>query len=176
MIVPRHRLHIMPFLHLHSCLHRLLTLIRLLIPGLRWPWISSFPRLLRIINNAASSPLRATPINDATTTPSDSHEYIDALDANTALTFYRHPHTYYYIISRNDENHSNLEKLAGQTYMCRWPQEWANKIEALRKFKGQRWVDDVQMMSCIKIYGLSKAEDGSLIVRNHKSNREPQFF
>ena len=126
------------------------------------------------IDNDASSPLRATPINDATTTTCDSYEYIDALDANTALIHQRHLHNYDYILSRNDENHSNLVELVGQTYiMCRWPQEWTNKMEALRKFKGQGREEDVRMMNCIKLYGLSKAEDGSLIVRDHMSKGEP---
>jgi len=60
--------------------------------------------------------------------------------------------------------------------MCRWPQEWTNKIEVLRKFRGQGCEDDVRMMNCIKIYGLSKAEDGSLIVRDHMSKGEPIFL
>ena len=60
--------------------------------------------------------------------------------------------------------------------MCRWPQEWTNKVEALRKYKGQGWEEDVRMMNCIKMYGLSKAEDGSLIVRDHRSKGEPFFF
>ena len=32
------------------------------------------------------------------------------------------------------------------------------------------------MINCIKMYGLSKAEDGSLIVRDHRSKGEPIFF
>jgi len=32
------------------------------------------------------------------------------------------------------------------------------------------------MANCIKMYGLSKAEDGSLIVRDHMSTEEPLFF
>ena len=32
------------------------------------------------------------------------------------------------------------------------------------------------MMNCIKMYGLSKAEDGPLIVRDHGSMGEPFFF
>jgi hypothetical protein len=118
--------------------------------------------------------LRATPINDATT-PNDSYEYIDALDTNPAPIHQRHLHTYDCIISRNDDNHSNLEKLVGQPYMYLWPQEWTNKIEALRKYKGQGWEEDVRMMYCIKMYELSKAEDGSLIIRDHSSKGEPFF-
>jgi hypothetical protein len=124
------------------------------------------------IDNAPSIPLRATPTIDATTS-GDSYEYIDALDANPTLIHQRHLHTYNYILSRNDENHSNIEELVSQPYMCRWPQEWTNKVEALRKYKGQGWEEDVRMMNCIKMYGLSKAEDGSLIVQDHKSTGEP---
>jgi len=47
------------------------------------------------IDNAASSPLRATSMNNATTTLGDSYEYIDALDANIALIHHRHLNTYY---------------------------------------------------------------------------------
>ena len=32
------------------------------------------------------------------------------------------------------------------------------------------------MMNCIKIDGLSKAKDGSLIVRDHMSTEEPFFL
>jgi hypothetical protein len=94
------------------------------------------------IDNAPSIPLWATPTNDATT-PGDSYEYIDALDANPTLIHLRHLHTYNYVLSRNDENHSNIEELVSRPCMCRWPREWTNKIEALRKYKEQGWEEDV---------------------------------
>jgi len=60
--------------------------------------------------------------------------------------------------------------------MSHWPQEWTNKIEALRKYLGQGWEEDVRMLNCLKMYGLSKAEDGSLIIRDHMSKGEQFFF
>jgi hypothetical protein len=127
------------------------------------------------IDNSASIQVRPSSMNDATAV-GDSYEYIDARDADCALIHKIYLTTYKYILSRTDENLSNLQELVDQPYMCRWPKEWTNKIEALRKFMCVGWEEDVRMMNCIKMYGLSKAEDGSLLVRDHRSKGEPCIF
>ncbi len=60
-------------------------------------------------------------------------EYIDAADACDHITYDRHAETYAYIRSLTAKNIGNLEELIDEPYICRWPEEWTNKVNAMKK-------------------------------------------
>ena len=60
---------------------------------------------------------------------------------------------------------SNLEALIDQPQLCRWPEEWTNKVNALKKFMGEarcieEFRNEIQMMNCMKMYGLDITHKG----------------
>ncbi len=77
----------------------------------------------------------------------------------------------------------NLEKLIDQPYIFRWPNEWTNKVNAMKKSgedgdetRRLKTRNNVRVPNCMKMYGLGITSRGYLIVRDHKSRKEPIFF
>ncbi len=49
-------------------------------------------------------------------------------------------------------------------------------MEALKTYQRKGWRDQLRMMNCMKIYGLSITNHGYLIVRDHRSKGPPAIF
>jgi hypothetical protein len=60
-------------------------------------------------------------------------EYVDAADAGNHIIYDGHVQTYDYIMSLTAKNMGNLEKLIDEPYICRWRDEWTNKVNAMKK-------------------------------------------
>jgi hypothetical protein len=97
----------------------------------------------------------------ASTTPSVTFEYIDALDATASIIHLRHLHTLNYITSGIDPDLSIDPDVAGvvdvleEPYICRWLDEWTKRVVVLKELRGEGWEAEVRMMNCIKMYGVS---------------------
>ncbi len=83
----------------------------------------------------------------------------------------------------NSETKPGLTKLSlhvDQTYVCRWPSEWKNKVNALIKHGDWQCSDiissQIRMMNCMKMYGLDITPESYLCVRDHKSIEQPLIF
>ena len=103
--------------------------------------------------------------------PIDVVRYIDAADANDVIIYFRHLFTQNYLLS---EDHT--VPILGEPCVCRWPDEWSLKVEALKKYQREGWRDQLRMMNCMKMYGLSITKHGYLIVRDHRSIGPPAIF
>ncbi len=66
-------------------------------------------------------------------TPNDVVKYIDAADANDVVIYFRHVFTHEYLISEDEGPHT--VPILGEPYVCRWPDEWSLKVEALKKYQ-----------------------------------------
>ena len=109
-------------------------------------------------------------------------EYIDAADAGDHIIYDRHVRAYAYIRSLTAKDIGNLEKLIDEPYICRWPEEWTNKVNAMKKSgemgdeaRRLKMRRQVRILNCMKMYGLGTTSRGYMIVRDHKSRGEPIF-
>jgi hypothetical protein len=78
---------------------------------------------------------------------------------------------------------ANLEKFIDETFICRWLDEWMNKVNAMKmseecgdETRRLKMRNNVRVMNCMKIYGSGITSRGYLIVRDRISRGEPQFF
>jgi hypothetical protein len=118
----------------------------------------------------------------ASTTPSATFEYIDAVDATASIIHLRHLHTLNYITSGIDPDLSidpdvtGVADVLAEPFICRWPDEWTKRVDALKKVRCEGWEAEVRMMNCIKMYGVSWTTLGGMIVRDHTSKGVPTMF
>jgi hypothetical protein len=70
------------------------------------------------------------PTTRTPTTPSTPLEYMDAADANNQVIHLQHLHTLNYIL-----NSSDSEAISDESFLCRWPDEWTEKVEAMKRNK-----------------------------------------
>jgi hypothetical protein len=110
-------------------------------------------------------------------------EYIDAADAGDHIIYNRHVQTLAYIRSLTAKNIGNLEKLIDEPYICRWPEEWTNKGNAMKKSgemgdetRRLKMRRQVRFLNCIKMHGLGTTSRGYMIVRDHKGRGDPFFL
>ena len=76
---------------------------------------------------------------------------------------------------------SNLETLIEQPFICRWLEEWTNKVNAVKNWQGEereilKMVAQIRLMNCMKMYGLGITSQGYLLVQNQRSRGEPFIF
>ena len=118
----------------------------------------------------------------ASATQIATFEYIDALDATASIIHLRHLQTLDYITSLIDPDLSidpdltGVAELLAKPYICRWPNEWTKRVDALKKVRGEGWEVEVRMMNCIKMYGVSWTTLGVMVVRDHTSKGVPTMF
>jgi hypothetical protein len=70
-------------------------------------------------------------------------EYIDAVDATDEIINLKHLRIYHYINSETRPGLPKLPLLVDQTYVCRWPSELTNKVNALKKLHGDEQCNDI---------------------------------
>ena len=70
------------------------------------------------------------PTTRTTTTPGTPLEYMDAADANNQVIYLQHLHTINYILKS-----SNREAMNEESFLCRWPDEWKETVEAVKRNK-----------------------------------------
>ena len=114
---------------------------------------------------------------DTYTTQCAAFEYIDALDANDDVVHHRHLHTLNYIMDLTDKNMADDTNAIKISYIShRWPPEWTKRVGALKNVRGEGWEDEVRMMNCMKMYGLSWTTMSVLVVHDHRSTRASSFL
>ena len=119
------------------------------------PNLTPTPLSTRVLDVHADPSPSTTDANDASTSRlgNDAVEYIDAADANDFLMYKQHFHTYDYILS--PEGHESAQKsCVGGPYVTKWPKEWTQDVDALKKSNKDGWVEHVRMMNCMKMFGL----------------------
>jgi len=119
----------------------------------------------------------------ASTTQSATVEYIDAMDANATIIHLLQQHTLDYITSLIDpdllidHDATRVAELLAQPYdICRWPGEWTKRVATLKEVRGVGWEDEVRMINCIKMYGVSWTTLGVMVVRDDTSKGVPKMF
>jgi hypothetical protein len=118
-----------------------------------------------------------TAANDANTlrvasiTTNDVVEYIDAADANEYLIHQQHIHTNNYILSLTKD-----QSFVREPYLSRWPREWTEKVDALKKSNMDGWIQHARVMNCMEMFGLGITKDNALFVRDHKGRGCPHVF
>jgi hypothetical protein len=135
------------------------------------------PLSSRVVDVHSDPSPSTTAANDASTSRvgNDAVEYIDAADANEFLIYKQHFHTYDYILSPEGHESANQSRDGGP-YLIKWPKEWTQKDDALKKSNMDGWVQHVRMMNCMQMFGLGITKDNYLYVRVHRSRGCPHIF
>ena len=145
------------------------------------PNLTPTPLPSRIVDVHADPSPSTTVANVASTsrvvssTPNDAVEYIDAADANEYIMYLQNALTYDYIVSLPGVKFGN-KSLGGEPYLSRWPNEWTEKVDALKKNNRDGWKEHASMMNCMKMFGLGITRENCLFVRDHRSRGCPQIF
>ncbi len=103
-------------------------------------------------------------------------EYIDAADANEYIIYQQNLLSYNYILSFPEGVESGKKSLGGELYLSRWPNEFTEKVDALKKNNRDGWKEDARMMNCMKLFGLGITKENCLFVRDQRSRGCPHVF
>jgi len=140
--------------------------------------INSSPTAAR--DEAATNPMPYHANLHSSKTPCAQVDYIDAVDATDEIIYLKDLRMDHYMNLEIRPGLTKLPLLVDQTYVCCWPSEWTNIVNALKK-DGDEQCNDIisnriRMMNCKKMYDLGITPESFLFVRDHKSIGQPFIF